>query len=72
MSANLTKDSDFDLVETGKPMKLARRRTPRWRKMSPASYITLALVALLSVFPFYWMFIVASNGNEEVSKVPPT
>ena len=72
MSVNLTKDTDFDFDESGKPMKIKRRRTPRWRKMSLASYITLALVALLSVFPFYWMFIVASNGNEEVSKVPPT
>jgi cellobiose transport system permease protein len=29
-------------------------------------------MALLSMFPFYWMFIVASNGTEEVSKIPPT
>ncbi|NDH65759.1 MAG: carbohydrate ABC transporter permease [Microbacteriaceae bacterium] len=28
-------------------------------------------MALLSMFPFYWMFIVASNGTEEVSKIPP-
>jgi len=72
VSVNLTQDSDFDVVESGKPLKLKRRRTPRWRKMSLASYLTLAGVALLSVFPFYWMYIVASNGNEEVSKVPPT
>jgi len=50
----------------------ATRKLPRWRKMSPLSYAILGLVALLSAFPFYWMLIVVSNGNEEISKVPPS
>ena len=47
-------------------------KRPRWHKVSFFGYFTLGLVTFLSVFPFYWMFIVASNGTEEVSKIPPT
>ena len=47
-------------------------KRPKWHKVSFFGYFTLALVTFLSVFPFYWMFIVASNGTEEVSKIPPT
>jgi len=32
----------------------------------------LALITFISIFPFYWMFIVASNGTDEISKIPPT
>jgi cellobiose transport system permease protein len=47
-------------------------KKPRWHKVGVGSYIVLVLFTLLSIFPFYWMFIVASNGTEAVSKVPPT
>ena len=47
-------------------------RKPRWKRMSPLSYVVLVLVMLMSAFPFYWMLIVVSNGNEEISKVPPS
>jgi cellobiose transport system permease protein len=40
--------------------------------MSIWGYLALVLTTLLSIFPFYWMFIVASNGTEEISKIPPT
>jgi len=53
-------------------MKFKKRPKPKWRKMSPLSYLTLGLVGFISIFPFYWMVIVASNGNEEVSKEVPT
>jgi len=53
-------------------VKQAKRPKPRWRKMSPFSYFVLAVVGFVSIFPFYWMVIVASNGNEEVSKEVPT
>ena len=48
------------------------RDKTRWRKVSPWSYIVLGLMVIISAFPFYWMYIVASNGNEEISKNPPT
>ena len=49
-----------------------KRKVPRWRKMNPMSYIILAIVGFISIFPFYWMVIVASNGNDEISKETPT
>lgn len=54
------------------PAKPQKRKKPRWRKMSPLSYLVLVLVGFVSVFPFYWMIIVASNGNDEISKETPT
>ena len=30
------------------------------------------MIVALSVFPFYWMFVVASNTNAEISKSPPS
>jgi cellobiose transport system permease protein len=52
-------------------MKLLRRK-PKSRRMSLMGYIILATVTFASVFPFYWMFVVASNGSDEISKNPPT
>jgi cellobiose transport system permease protein len=49
-----------------------KNKTPKWQKMSFMGYFALILVTFLSVFPFYWMFIVASNGTDEISKIPPT
>lgn len=34
-------------------------------------YIFLVLSALLSVFPFYWMFVVGSNTTSAINKIPP-
>lgn len=49
-----------------------KTKTPRWRKTSPASYFLLATITFLSIFPFYWMFVVSSNTNAEISKSPPS
>lgn len=51
---------------------MSRLPIPKWRKTRGLSYFYLAVIAFLSVFPFYWMFVVASNGNEEISKIPPS
>lgn len=51
---------------------LRRNRKPRWRKLNPFAYIALGIMGFLSVFPFYWMYVVASNGSEEISRIPPT
>lgn len=45
---------------------------PRWQRTSPLSYVMLALITFLSIFPFYWMFVVSSNTNAEISKSPPS
>ena len=48
---------------------LRRRNT---RRLSLFGYLILGFVTFLSIFPFYWMFVVASNGSDEISKNPPT
>jgi cellobiose transport system permease protein len=47
-------------------------KIPRWQRTSPLSYLALALITFLSIFPFYWMFVVSSNTNAEISKSPPS
>ncbi len=47
-------------------------KVPRWQRTSPFSYFALASITFLSIFPFYWMFVVASNTNAEISKSPPS
>lgn len=49
-----------------------KTKTPRWHKTSPLSYFLLATITFLSIFPFYWMFVVSSNTNAEISKSPPS
>jgi len=51
--------------------KLAKKTNPKWRKASGINYVVLSLVTFASAFPFYWMFIVASSGNEAIAKIPP-
>ena len=60
------------MAPTSQDTPVKGRRYGRWQKMSPLSYITLGIVGFLSLFPFYWMFIVASNGSDEISKIPPS
>jgi cellobiose transport system permease protein len=57
------------VVEQTRPK---RNKKPRWKKIGFSGYLVLGVVTFLSLFPFYWMFIVASNGTDEISKIPPT
>ncbi|CAB4951971.1 unannotated protein [freshwater metagenome] len=50
---------------------VTRRRKPKWQRVSLFGYITLTLVALVSVFPFYWMFVVASQTSDAISSPTP-
>ncbi|SFM24557.1 carbohydrate ABC transporter membrane protein 2, CUT1 family (TC 3.A.1.1.-) [Gracilibacillus orientalis] len=34
-------------------------------------YLILAVAAILSIFPFYWMFVMATNHNSVINSVPP-
>lgn len=47
-------------------------KIPKWQRTSPLSYLALAVITFLSIFPFYWMFVVSSNTNAEISKTPPS
>jgi cellobiose transport system permease protein len=51
--------------------RVIRRRKPKWQRVSPVGYAMLGLVALLSVFPFYWMFVVASQTTAAISSPTP-
>lgn len=35
------------------------------------TYVWLVLVGLLSIFPIYWMFVVATRSNDSMGQVPP-
>jgi len=47
-------------------------KIPKWQRTSPLSYVALVAITFLSIFPFYWMFVVSSNTNAEISKSPPS
>ena len=49
-----------------------RKFVPKWQKTPKLHYLMLGLITFLSVFPFYWMFIVSSNDDSEISKSPPS
>ena len=42
-----------------------------WLKQ-PSLYLMLVLVALLSLFPFYWMYVIGSTDNSSIASIPPT
>ena len=42
-----------------------------WLKQ-PSLYLMLVLVALLSIFPFYWMYVIGSTSNAAIASIPPT
>ncbi|KAB2349560.1 carbohydrate ABC transporter permease [Actinomadura rudentiformis] len=48
----------------------ARRLRGLW-DASPLTYITLMAALVLSLFPIYWMIVVATRTNDVVSDVPP-
>lgn len=42
-----------------------------WLKQ-PSLYGMLIIVALLCMFPFYWMYVIGSRDNSAVATIPPT
>jgi cellobiose transport system permease protein len=39
---------------------------------SPLTYVALVVAVALSVFPIYWMFVVATRTNDTINNVPPS
>ncbi|MDC3416058.1 carbohydrate ABC transporter permease [Aquibacillus salsiterrae] len=35
------------------------------------TYIFLVIITLISIFPFYWMFVIGSNDTSAINKFPP-
>ena len=60
----------------GRSDAILRERSPLVRgvhavRRSGVKYTILGLALAVSVFPFYWMFVVASNSNAVMSQFPP-
>ncbi|HVW18192.1 MAG TPA: carbohydrate ABC transporter permease [Solirubrobacteraceae bacterium] len=69
-----------DVHVTAAPLPAAASRTAgrhrrhlarRFRGAGPGTYLLLALIALVSVFPLYWSLVVASHSNSAVAAYPP-
>ncbi|MCF0092455.1 carbohydrate ABC transporter permease [Micromonospora sp. MH99] len=41
-----------------------------WRA-SPLTYLALIFAAVLSIFPIWWMFVIASRSNDAMGQLPP-
>ncbi len=63
---------NFGVLEPIEAPKKIKRHIPKWQKTSKLHYLMLTLITFLSIFPFYWMFIVSSNTDAEISKSPPS
>jgi cellobiose transport system permease protein len=51
---------------------MMKRQIPTWQKTPKHHYLALGVITFLSIFPFYWMFVVASNTDDAIAKSPPT
>src|SRR5262249_57523466 len=52
------------------PRERANQKQSLWHR-SPLTYVALELACALSVFPFYWMLVVASRTKDAIGDVPP-
>ncbi len=43
----------------------------RLRRGTPLTYIALVLAVLLSIYPFYYMFVIATRSLDAINDVPP-
>lgn len=48
-----------------------QRKGPRLWQTSPLTYGALLVAVALSIFPIYWMFVVATHTNDVVGQTPP-
>jgi cellobiose transport system permease protein len=67
-------------VTTIPPRILTRRRRGHagpgaghvgFMRGGPIAYAILAVVVIVSVFPFYWTIVAASTSNADIARVPP-
>jgi cellobiose transport system permease protein len=67
-------------VTTIPPRLLTRRRRDRagagegqvgFMRGGPLTYAILAVVVIVSAFPFYWTIVAASTSNADIARVPP-
>jgi len=69
--SNLPTGADVAVPSPETPPRTHGKRKRRGR-VSPLTYTVLSFMAFISIFPFYWMYVVASNGSDVISKIPPS
>jgi cellobiose transport system permease protein len=53
-------------------MSTVANRAPQETRATWRTYLGLGAVMVLSAFPLYWMFVIATSTDEAVSAIPPT
>jgi cellobiose transport system permease protein len=53
-------------------MSAVANRAPQETRGTRRTYLGLAAAMVLSAFPLYWMFVIATSTDEAVSAIPPT
>ena len=53
-------------------MSTVANRAPQETRGTWRTYLGLAAAMVLSAFPLYWMFVIATSTDEAVSAIPPT
>jgi cellobiose transport system permease protein len=53
-------------------MSTVANRAPQETRGTWRTYLGLGAVMVLSAFPLYWMFVIATSTDEAVSAIPPT
>src|SRR5690242_4298337 len=59
------------VIPPEEPFRQPRGAASRLWRASPLTYVALIFGCALSVFPLYWMLVVASRTNDAIGDVPP-
>ena len=49
----------------------AARMKNKVQSVNPVHYFTLAIFVFVAIFPFWWMYVVASNDQSVLAHTPP-
>ena len=63
-----------DVAGPGRRRALGRaavESNARIYRASPLNYLVLVVTLVLSVFPLYWMLVMASRTNDQIAQIPP-
>jgi len=63
-----------DVAGPGRRRALGRaavESNARIYRASPLNYVVLVVTLVLSVFPLYWMLVMASRTNDQIAQIPP-
>jgi cellobiose transport system permease protein len=63
-----------DVAGSGRRRSLGRavaESNSRIYRASPLNYLVLVVTLVLSVFPLYWMLVMASRTNDQIAQIPP-